>query len=141
MDLKKQAYELLNNWKGSTYIHGLGVLDRVGEAVAALGRDALVIANTTRKSETAEKVLASLADAGITFGEVVPTAKPNSPKEDVVRLSKVITSRKPEVIITMAADLRSMPQNSERIGDTGRGYRTVPEPIWLPKSSTSGSFD
>jgi alcohol dehydrogenase len=101
MDLKRQAYELLNNWKGSAYIHGLGVLDRVGEAVAALGRDALVIANTTRKSETVEKVLASLADAGITFGEIVPTAKPNSPKEDVLRLSKVIASRKPEVIITI----------------------------------------
>ncbi len=49
MDLKKRAYKLLNDWKGSAYIHGLGVLDQVGEAVATLGRNALVIANTTRK--------------------------------------------------------------------------------------------
>lgn len=101
MDLKNRAYKLLNDWKGSAYIHGLGVLDQVGEAVATLGRNALVIANTTRKSATVEKVIASLTDAGVSFGEVVPTAKPNTPKEDVIRLGKVISSRKPEVIVTI----------------------------------------
>lgn len=101
MDQKKRAYELLNDWKGSAYIHGLDVLEQVGEAVAALGKKALVIANTTRKSETVEKVLASLTAANIAFGEIVPTAKPNSPKEDVLRLSEAILAEKPEVIVTI----------------------------------------
>ncbi len=101
MKLQEKAYELLQGWKGSSYIHGLDVLQNVGEAVAQLGTKVLVIANTSRRNETVEKVLASLESSGVPYGTVIPTARPNSPVEDVLRLRDVLLETSPDVIITI----------------------------------------
>ncbi len=103
MDQMKRAYELLHQWKGDSYIHGLAVLDRVGAAAAAFGTRALVISNDTYLKPVADKVVASLEKAGVELagGTVVPEAKPNAPREDVYRLETYILHHQPDCIITI----------------------------------------
>ncbi|MGE4583934.1 MAG: iron-containing alcohol dehydrogenase [Sphaerochaeta sp.] len=103
MDQMKRAYELLNAWKGDSYIHGLGVLDQVGKLAASFGKRALVVSNTTYMKPIADRVVAYLSQAGVELagGVVAPDAKPNAPREDVYRLESYILHTKPDCIVVI----------------------------------------
>ena len=103
MDQMKRAYEQLNEWKGDSYIHGLGVLDKVGEQAAAFGKRALVVSNYTYMKPVADRVVASLKKAGVELagGAIAPEAKPNAPREDVYRLESYILHTKPDSIVVI----------------------------------------
>ena len=103
MDQMKRAYDLLHEWKGDSYIHGLGVLDKVGEAAAAFGKRALVVSNYTYMKPVADRVVESLKKAGVELagGVVAPDAKPNAPREDVYRLESYILHTKPDSIVVI----------------------------------------
>ena len=47
MDYIKEAYRLLKDWKGDSYIFGLSVLDKIGEVASRFGQKALLVSNTT----------------------------------------------------------------------------------------------
>jgi len=85
MDQIQRAYALLQDWKGSSYVHGLGVLEQVGALASQYGKRVLVVGNTTYLKPVTEAVVASLEKVGCTLaGSVVaPDAKPNAPREDV----------------------------------------------------------
>jgi hypothetical protein len=57
MDQMKRAYTLLKDWKGDSYVHGLGVLDQVGPLAAKFGKRALVVSNTTYMKPVADRVV------------------------------------------------------------------------------------
>ena len=103
MDQMKRAYDLLNEWKGDAYIHGLGVLDKVGEAAAKFGKKALVVSNTTYMKPVADRVVESLKKAGVELagGVIAPEAKPNAPREDVYRLESHILHTQPDSIVVI----------------------------------------
>ncbi len=103
MDWMKRAYELINDWKGDSYIHGLGVLDKVGEATAAFGTRALVVGNHTSMKPVVDRVVESLKKAGVELAGafIAPGSKPNSPREDVYRLESYILHTKPDSIVVI----------------------------------------
>ncbi|MDD3424709.1 iron-containing alcohol dehydrogenase [Sphaerochaeta sp.] len=103
MDQMKRAYELLKEWKGDSYVHGLGVLDQVGPLAAAFGKRALVVSNTTYMKPVADRVVSYLQGSGVELaGNVIaPDAKPNAPREDVYRLESYILHTKPDSIVVI----------------------------------------
>ncbi len=103
MDQMKKAYELLNEWKGESYVHGLGVLDQVGPLAAKFGKKALVVSNYTYMKPVADRVVSYLAAAGVELagGVIAPDAKPNAPREDVYRLESYILHTKPDCIVVI----------------------------------------
>ena len=101
---KQRAGELLRKFRGDAYIFGLGVLDKVGEEAAELGKTAMVIANTADwLKPTVDRVLASLEKNNVELvpGYVVPDAAPNAPREDVFRLETYVLHFQPDVIIVI----------------------------------------
>ncbi|NCC63171.1 MAG: iron-containing alcohol dehydrogenase [Spirochaetia bacterium] len=103
MDQMKRAYTLLNEWKGDSYVHGLGVLDQVGNLAAKFGKRALVVSNTTYMKSIADKVVSYLNAAGVELagGVIAPDAKPNAPREDVYRLESYILHHRPDSIVVV----------------------------------------
>ncbi len=103
MDDIAKAYELLKAWKGDEYIHGIGCLDKVGSAASSFGKSALVVSNNTYMKPVADEILRSLekADVRIAGGKLVPSVKPNAPREDVYRLTTYILQYKSDSIIAV----------------------------------------
>lgn len=103
MDQMKRAYELLKEWKGETYVHGLGVLDQVGALAASFGKRALVVCNTTYMKPVSDRVVSYLQAAGVELagGTIAPDAKPNAPREDVYRLESYILHTRPDSIVVI----------------------------------------
>ncbi|MDD4647866.1 MAG: iron-containing alcohol dehydrogenase, partial [Sphaerochaeta sp.] len=103
MDQMKRAYTLLNDWKGDSYVHGLGVLDQVGPLAAGFGKRALVVSNTTYMKPVADRVVSYLNAAGVELAGnmIAPDAKPNAPREDVYRLESYILHTKPDCIVVI----------------------------------------
>lgn len=103
MDQMKHAYDILHDWKGDSYVHGLGVLDQVGKIAAKYGKKTLLVSNTTYMKNIADRVEASLKTAGVELagGVIAPDAKPNAPREDVYRLESYILHHKPDSIVVI----------------------------------------
>ena len=101
--LKKEAYELIRDFKGKSYSFGLDVLDSVGQQAAKCGKSALVIANTKLHEQIINRILNSLKKHQVTIagGKVFPNAKPNTPREDVYRLESYILHFKPDCIVVI----------------------------------------
>ncbi|MFA6110363.1 MAG: iron-containing alcohol dehydrogenase [Candidatus Latescibacterota bacterium] len=95
-----QARELLRQFKGDRYLHGLGVLPGTGAATAGLGRRAALVCDLFPGAETHVQVLeASLRDAGVEVLARVPGAAPNAPREDLARITVELTALDPEVVV------------------------------------------
>jgi len=103
MEIKEKAYELLNNWKGDSYIFGRGVLNQVGKEAKKYGKKALVVSNQTYMKPIADEVLKYLEAEGVEIcgNKVAPDAKPNAPREDVYRLVTYILQFKPDCIVAI----------------------------------------
>lgn len=101
---KRRAGEILRQFKGDSYTFGLGVLDKVGEYAAELGKTAMVIANPADwLKPTVDQVVAALKAKGVKLAPdyIVPDAAPNAPREDVFRLETYILHFQPDVIVAI----------------------------------------
>jgi len=99
-DLKKKARELIVEFKGESYIFGLECLGRIGEHVKSLGRKALLITGLDRRSPEAYRMLFdSLTRAGLDIKGPFPSARPNSPKEDVRSMKKAVLDEEPDFVL------------------------------------------
>jgi len=95
-----KARELLGEFKGNRYIHGLGVLSRVGPASGGLGKKAALVCDTFPGSESfVSAVKDSLAAAGVELLDQVDGAAPNAPREDLARITAGLTRLDPDVIV------------------------------------------
>ncbi len=103
MNQREKAYALLKEWKGDAYVHGLGVLDRIGPIARDFGTRALVVSNPTYRKLVSDRIVPYLKDAGVELaGDIIaPGSRPNSPREDVYRLESYILHHKPDCIIVI----------------------------------------
>ena len=96
-----KAEELLREFKGDAYIHGTGVLDQVGPAASALGRKALLVADTFPGSERfTQQIHRALKSAGVEELGEIKGARPNAPQEDLYRIAGEIAALNPDVLIS-----------------------------------------
>jgi len=100
-ELFEKSKNLIRGWKGDKYIFGRGVLKQLGGLSFQFGTKALVICNTKNMKQTADAIVDSLKNAGVSLatGAIVPGARPNSPRADVYRLESYILHHKPDLII------------------------------------------
>jgi alcohol dehydrogenase len=98
--LKEKARALIDEFKGENYIYGIDCLERIGTLSAPLGKKVLLITNLQRRDPDSYKnIFESLADSGLEIAGPFPSAKPNSPKEDVSRIKEEIIREKPDFVL------------------------------------------
>jgi alcohol dehydrogenase len=101
MDDFSTAAELIRQFKGDSYLHGVGILDRVGECAAGLGRRALFVVDGFPGSEVhTATILQSLKANGIEVISQIPGASPNAPREDVYRVIDSIRAANPDLLVS-----------------------------------------
>ncbi len=102
-DLKRKARELIDEFKGKDYIYGPGCLGKTGELAYSLGKKVLLVTNLqSRSPETFRTVLDSLKNSGLEIEGPCPSARPNSPKEDVDNIKKNILRSNPECVVVIS---------------------------------------
>ena len=98
--LKAKAQELIFEFKGDDYIFGLKCLDKAGKIAALTGDNVLFITNLhQRGKDFFNRIVASLKSSNVTIAGHTPSARPNSPKEDVFRMAEAILTVKPDSIL------------------------------------------
>lgn len=99
-ELKEKARELMDEFKGSDYIYGIGCLEKTGELAAAFGRKILLVTNLQRRDpQSFEKIVDSLSHSDLEIIGIIKSSRPNSPKEDVLKLKKGILEASAECVI------------------------------------------
>jgi len=90
-NLKEQARNLLNSFKGDKYVFGLDCLERIGALTAGLGKKCLLVTNLGNWSPAElQKITGSLNKAGVDVTGPISGVAPNAPREDVERLKEEI---------------------------------------------------
>jgi alcohol dehydrogenase len=98
--LKNKAKELIKTFKQDSYVHGLDCLERIGPLTQGLGENILLVTSLQERDLAHFGVLTgSLKQAGLQIAGHTPTARPNSPQEDVFRIQKAILSKKPDIVL------------------------------------------
>lgn len=104
-DQISQASQLLRQFKGDSYVFGVDCFDKLGPLAAGMGKRAAVIAGGAGKGwgeAVRGRAMAELRAAGVeVVGSVIDGARPNSPREDVVRIAEAIGRARPEFIIAI----------------------------------------
>ena len=89
--LKEQARELIDEFKGKNYIYGTGCLERIGELAEPLGKRILLVTSLQKRApDIYQTILKSLSDSGLETIRIIPSSRPNSPKEDVLKIKEEI---------------------------------------------------
>jgi len=101
-DIKNNARKLIEEFKGKAYIYGNGCLPRIGELAQPFGPKVLLVSNLDiRDPENHSAVLDSLAQAGLTVVGQTPSARPNTPREDVLRMKNAILDLNPDCVVAV----------------------------------------
>jgi alcohol dehydrogenase len=96
-----KARSLLHDFKGDAYLFGAGVLPRVGETVAELGRRAALGRGTFPGSDDyVHTIRASLERAGVELAGEITGARPNAPREDLSRITGELQALDPDVVVS-----------------------------------------
>jgi len=99
-ELKQEAKKLIFEFKGNSYIYGLGCIDKIGDLAKNLGKKAvLVISDKSWAKNFKDKIMQSLFKAGVEILKTVGTARPNTPSEDVFLLQDLLVKEKPDFLI------------------------------------------
>jgi alcohol dehydrogenase len=102
MDRFEAARDLLGRFKGESYLFGSGVLTQIGPRVASLGRSVLVVRSGFSGIEDCLATLRnSLRLAGVRIVAEIAGAKPNTPREDVLRIASELQRARPDVIVSI----------------------------------------
>jgi alcohol dehydrogenase len=98
--LKEKARTLISEFKGEDYVCGLGCLGNIGELVKPHGQKVLLITNLHRRDpENFQTLLNSLESTGLDVKGPFSSARPNSPKEDVLKIKEVLLHENPECVV------------------------------------------
>ena len=96
-----QARDLLHQFKGDSYLFGLGVLSDVGKAAGAVGKKAVLIRSTFDGSDKFVDVITdSLAQSKVELVARINGAGTNCPQEDLFRITDELKAAEPDVIIS-----------------------------------------
>jgi alcohol dehydrogenase class IV len=95
-----KAQGLLHEFKGDTYIYGMGILPQVGPVIGKLGRRAGFIHDTfTGADPFIQKIIESMTESKIDLLGATEGARPNAPREDLFRITDKLISLNPDVIV------------------------------------------
>jgi len=101
MNYFKQARDLLNDFKGDSYLYGNGILKDVGKIAASIGRRAVIIYTEFPGVEDYVKTIRDSVDqAGVQLVAEIEGASPNAPIEDLDRITEELGRANPEIIIS-----------------------------------------
>jgi len=102
MTVFDEAKELLSQFKGDSYLFGSGVLGEVGAVVASLGKRAALVRGTFPGSDDCVAAIRSaLPRAGVSVVAEIKGARPNAPREDVLRIADELASARPDVVVSL----------------------------------------
>lgn len=152
------ARELLLEFKGESYLHGLGVLHQVGPVTRRLGATGLLVRDHFPGAEAhLRQVKDSLTAAGVTVLDELDGARANAPREDLDRITAGLAATNPDVVISFgggstidatkaAAVLYTLGGSVEdffgtglvtrRLAETGR---TLPAHVAIQTAASSGA--
>jgi alcohol dehydrogenase len=95
------ARDLLREFKGDTYRFGNGALKDVGGIVASCGKRAvLVCTNFARAQGYLDTLRDSITRSGVSLVAVIQGARPNTPREDLFRITDEIKRADPDVMVS-----------------------------------------
>jgi alcohol dehydrogenase len=101
MDRLDKARSLLRQFKGDGYLFGPGALGRIGPWVRKAGDRAALVRGTFRGSDDyVRRIRRSLADAGVELAAEIRGARPNTPAEDVRRISAELVRSNANVVVS-----------------------------------------
>jgi alcohol dehydrogenase class IV len=96
-----QARELLYEFKGDSYLYGMGVLAQVGQVADRWGgRAAIVRGGFPGSDGFVATIEASLVEAGVEPVGEVSGAAPNAPREDLARITAELARLEPDVVLS-----------------------------------------
>jgi len=96
-----KARALLSEFKGNSYLCGAGVLSKVGSVAASVGEKAALVRGTFAGSERCvEVVRRSLAQSKVDLVVEIKGARPNSPRQDLLRIAKSLRDSRADVVIS-----------------------------------------
>ncbi|MFW6313542.1 MAG: iron-containing alcohol dehydrogenase [Spirochaetota bacterium] len=92
---------LITEFKGDSYVYGRGVLPRVGTVAASAGKKAALVRDEFPGSESfVSTIRESLEAEGVSLVAEIGGAKPNCPREDLMRITEEVRAADPDVIIS-----------------------------------------
>ena len=127
-----KAKGLLREFKGNKYLHGMGVLPKIGAATVEFGKHAVLVRSSFPGTDTyIETIRETITGAGVELLGEIKGARPNAPLEDLWRITNELKEFNPDVIIsfgggstidaTKAAEvLRTLGGDIENYFGTGR---------------------
>ncbi len=100
MNYFEKARELLQDFKGDNYLYGNGVLEKVGNVAASLGKKAVLAYTVFPGVDAYVKTIRDPAEqAGVSVTEI-EGARPNAPRADIARITEELKTADPDVIIS-----------------------------------------
>ena len=97
----EEARNLLAQFKGDSYRCGADALTQVGPIVTGFGTRAALVRGTFAQSEEGvQTIRKSLAQEGVYLGAEIRGARPNAPKDDVIRIASQLREARPDVVIS-----------------------------------------
>jgi len=91
----EKARELLKKFKGEKYIFGPGILDKIGNIAFKLGKTTVIFRGTFPGSDNyVLKIIDSLKRSGTIILATDTGARPNAPREDLLRITEKISKLK-----------------------------------------------
>nr|MBC7245370.1 iron-containing alcohol dehydrogenase [Chloroflexota bacterium] len=98
----EKARELMREFKGDSYVYGLGVLDEIGSLTAELGKRAALVYTVFPGNEVLiQRIEDSLKAAGVELLGTIEGAAPNAPREDLFRITAELKALNPDVIVCL----------------------------------------
>jgi alcohol dehydrogenase class IV len=96
-----KARTLLEAFKGGRYVHGLGVLAKVGQVTSPLGKRAVLIRSGFPGSDGfVWTIRQSLEEAGVDILGEIDSPAPNAPIEDLLRITDGLLTAAPDVVVS-----------------------------------------
>jgi alcohol dehydrogenase class IV len=96
-----RARLLLDEFKGEAYLYGIGILPEVGAVVASLGsRPALVRGTFPGSDDYVRAICAALSSSGVEPVGEIKGARPNAPREDLLRITAELGALNPDVVVS-----------------------------------------
>jgi alcohol dehydrogenase len=96
-----RARHLLHQFKGGTYIYGFKTLKQVGKTCSELGKRAVLVRGTFKSSgDLVETIATSLSKSQVELVTQIKGSRPNSPKQDVYRISDELRQAMPDMVIS-----------------------------------------
>ena len=101
--LKANARKLIDEFKGDDFIYGTGCLNRAGEIIAPFGSKVLLISNLEKRDpENYKTILKSIHNNSIQVIGHISSSRPNSPREDVLRMKQSIQETNPDCVLVVS---------------------------------------